>query len=271
MRKLSLDQLTVVGVGPLEMIRIAAELGYDGIGPIGLSAPEFDLPIQPFADNDRLCTEMAELLRASGVGLFNVDGFPLFPKTDVAAFRKPIENCARLRARSITTLIFDDNSGRADDNFGRVCELAHEAGLLVLLEFTPISQIGSLREAAEFLQRAKQCNAALQIDACHLSYSGGKPQEVLLLEPRWLASAQICDGPLRQTAEQYAYNILYERGLPGSGEIALADFVRVIPQNVPLGVEVPMKSLADRGITPLERARLALQATRSALAAAESL
>jgi sugar phosphate isomerase/epimerase len=268
MRELTLDQLTVVGVAPLEMIGIAAELGYDGIGPIALSAPEFDLPIQPFADDDRLCAKMADLLRATGVRLFNVDGFPLFPTTDVTAFRRPIENCARLRARSITTLIFDENRTRAEENFARLCEMAEEAGLLVLLEFTSISQVGSLERAVEFLQRANRPNAALQVDACHLAHSGGTPADLSRVDPQWVGSAQLCDGPLGQTPEQYAYNILYERALPGSGELPLTDFLKALPRSVPIGVEVPLKSLSDRGVAPLDRARLALEATRRTLDAA---
>ena len=269
MRKLSLDQLTVIGISPLEMIRIAAELGYDGISPIALSAPEFDLPIQPFADDDELCRKMAALLRSTGQHLFNIDGFPLFPGTDVRRFDKPLHNCARLGARSITTLILDPDARRAEDNYARLCETARAVGLRVLLEFTPITQIGNLHIAVEFLNRTNQPNAALQLDAYHFCYSGGLPDEIPRINPDWLISAQLCDGPRQQTLEQYAYNVLYERELPGRGEMPLVEFVRNLLPDVPIGIEVPLRSLEDRGSSPMDRARFALQASRQVLQAAQ--
>jgi sugar phosphate isomerase/epimerase len=264
-RKLSLDQLTVIGISPLEMIRIAAEVGYDGISPIGLSAPEFDLPIQPFADDDRLCDEMAALLRATGIGVVNVDGFPLFPHTNPERFEQPLQNCARLGARFATTLILDKDRKRAADNFSRLCELADAVGLTVLLEFTPITEIGDLQQAMEFLRQMNRSNAALQLDAYHLAHSGGLPSDLSKVDPKWVVSAQISDGPLGQSAEQYAYNVLYERGIPGTGQIPLVDFIGVLPPEVPIGLEVPMKSLSDKGVSPLDRARLAFTATRKTL------
>jgi sugar phosphate isomerase/epimerase len=268
MRKLSLDQLTVIGIAPQEMIHIAAELGYDGISPIGLSAPEFDLPIQPFAEDDQLCAKLGRLLRETGQALFNVDGFPLFPNTNVGRFPKPLANCARLGARSITTLILDEDASRAEENFSRICEMAREVGLRVLLEFTPISRIGTLRQATEFLTRTQQANAALQLDAFHFYYSGGVPGDIAGIKPEWLVSAQLCDGPRQQTPEQYAYNVLYERVLPGRGEMPLVEFVRNLLADVPIGVEVPLRSLSDQGVSPLERARIALAAARGVLSAA---
>ena len=84
-----------------------------------------------------------------------------------------------------------------------------------------------------------------------------------------IASAQICDGPAHPSHEQYAYNALYERQLPGEGELPMVDFLAALPPHVTVGVEVPLKSLADQGIPPLERARRALTATRRVLAEAE--
>jgi hypothetical protein len=48
----------------------------------------------------------------------------------------------------------------------------------------------------------------------------------------------------------------------------LIDFVRALPADLPIGIEVPMKSLSDNGVSPLERARLALKAARETLESA---
>ena len=268
MRTINLDQLTVIGVSALEMIRIAADVGYDGFSPIAMPIPEFDFPNQPFADDEPLCRQVGQLMRSTGMKLCNVDGFLLFPHSNVARFRKPLENCARLGARSITTLFFDGDRQRAEENFLRLCEMAETVGLIVLLEFTPMSAIGNLQECVAILERINRPNSALQLDAFHLAYSGGAPSDLAQIDPRWIGSAQLCDGPRNQTPEQYAYNVVNERGLPGSGDLPLADFVKALPLDVPIGVEVPMQSLIDRGVTPLDRARLAFNATLNTLDAA---
>ena len=58
--------------------------------------------------------------------------------------------------------------------------------------------------------------------------------------------------------------------LPGDGEFPLREFVNALPPGVPIGVEVPMQSLKDRGVGPMERARLAVEAARRVIAQARA-
>lgn len=69
-------------------------------------------------------------------------------------------------------------------------------------------------------------------------------------------------------AERQLFEAVSERILPGQGELPLREFVRALPREVPIGVEVPMQSLKQRGIGPLERARLAVEASRRIIAEA---
>jgi hypothetical protein len=72
-------------------------------------------------------------------------------------------------------------------------------------------------------------------------------------------------------ADQQLHEALSERMLPGDGEFPLREFVRALPQGVPIGLEVPMQSLKDKGVGPLERARLAVEASRRVIAAAHAM
>ena len=56
-----------------------------------------------------------------------------------------------------------------------------------------------------------------------------------------------------------------ERMLPGTGEFPLCDFLIALPQDISLGVEVPMKSKQDAGVSARERAMMAMNATRGLL------
>ena len=49
---------------------------------------------------------------------------------------------------------------------------------------------------------------------------------------------------------------------PGEGALPLRAFVKALPDAITIDVEVPMKRLADAGVTPLERARRAVEAAR---------
>ena len=55
-----------------------------------------------------------------------------------------------------------------------------------------------------------------------------------------------------------------ERLQPGSGTFDIAGFVRAIPPDCPVSVEVPRQSAIDAGVPMIERARAAVAATRGA-------
>ena len=125
-----------------------------------------------------------------------------------------------------------------------------------------ISALKTLDDAVAFIGRAGQPNVGLQIDLMHLMKSGGTPADILRIDSALISSAQLCDGPAEPTDEQYAYNAIYERQLPGEGELPVIDFLRALPESVTVGLEVPLTSLAKQGISPQERAKRCLEAAR---------
>jgi sugar phosphate isomerase/epimerase len=271
MRTISLDHLTVLGVSPSQFVDIAAELGYDAIGPIATVTPGFPLPIVPLRHGDAQTLAMAARLAATGVRVNNVDGFPLMADSRVESMQHWLDVAAELGARNVVTLLFDPDPGRGLDNFCKLAESARDAGLGLMLEFFCASSIPSLGAAVDFLRRAGQPSARVLIDALHLNQSGGTPDDVRNTDATFIGSAQICDGLLQVSAEQYLYNALNERQIPGTGELPLVEFLAALPPGVPVGVEVPLKSLVDQGVTHHERARRCLEATRSLIEASETL
>jgi hypothetical protein len=90
--------------------------------------------------------------------------------------------------------------------------------------------------------------------------SGSSPADIGRIDPTLILSAQLCDGPASPTDEQYFHNAVYERQIPGEGELPVEDFLRELPETVMVGIEVPLTSLAKQGIGPRERARRCLEA-----------
>jgi hypothetical protein len=82
----------------------------------------------------------------------------------------------------------------------------------------------------------------------------------------WIAPRRSALAP-----QQQLFEALNERMIPGTGEFPLHEFVAVLPPHLPIGIEVPLKSLKDKGVVPLERARLAVEASRQILADARAI
>ncbi len=86
------------------------------------------------------------------------------------------------------------------------------------------------------------------------------------LAPSLLGTVQICDGPPSMAPELQAVHEGFEqRMIPGEGSFALIDFIRALPPEKIVGVEVPLKNLAEAGIPVEERARRAIAGTRYVL------
>ena len=54
-----------------------------------------------------------------------------------------------------------------------------------------------------------------------------------------------------------------ERMVPGEGAFPLVGFLRAIPDDVVVGIEVPLRSRRESGMSALERSRLVVNATRN--------
>jgi hypothetical protein len=57
----------------------------------------------------------------------------------------------------------------------------------------------------------------------------------------------------------------FERLIPGTGELPLAELIPTLPADVVIGLEVPLRSLAETGVSPLDRLSLSVQAARALL------
>jgi sugar phosphate isomerase/epimerase len=77
---------------------------------------------------------------------------------------------------------------------------------------------------------------------------------------------QLCDATLQPTYPDYMDEALYERRVPGTGELPLLDFVAALPRDLVLGLEVPLRSEADSGIGTEQRLRRCVETTRTFLA-----
>jgi len=247
---MSLEQLTVNEATPLELVSIAGALKCQHIS-LFLRTPERPPQWYPLVTDAAFRKELAQRMADNGVTPYTVEFFPLSPRAQVELYRPAFECAAELGAKKMSVLVSDPDEERRLERFCEVCDRAAEFGLGVNVEFVAITQLPSLRDALRLVTRANRPNGGIMVDTLHLMRSGSTP--------------------LTMPADKQLHEALSERMLPGDGEFPLREFVRALPPGVPIGVEVPMQSLKDRGVGPLERAKLAVEASRRIIAEAHAM
>lgn len=264
MTALSLHHLTMIDASPLELVDAAAAGGFDYCG-IRLVAPRPGDPVADIAGKPDAVRRLARSLESSGVRLLDIEAIWLSPDTDVDALQTPLEAGARLGARHVLAVGYDDERGRLLDNFGRLCDLAGNLGMSVGLEFITYCSVRSLAEARQVVEQSGRPNAGILIDTLQFFRSGAQPRELDGLPARLFPYMQLCDGvsAAPATVEARRHEARNERRLPGEGELPVHDLLQHLPAGIPLSLEAPTARL--RGLPYAEQGRIAGDAVRSFL------
>jgi sugar phosphate isomerase/epimerase len=157
---------------------------------------------------------------------------------------------------------------RTKDQFALLAEYAQQRGMSATMEFAPPHPVGNLAAALAVIKHVNQANFQLVIDAMHFFRSGGSVAELTALDARYIGYAQLCDVPTTPLIQDYMQEAMFNRLVPGDGELPLAEFVRALPRNVPIGLEIPMRAQAERGVSPYERLLPAVMAANALLRSA---
>jgi len=252
MNPLALDHLTLFEISPPELVSVAGELGFPLVSLWTAAPLKGDFPLLTQANKD----ETRRRMNDTGVRLGNMECFNLTPELVADDFRPAVELGAELGASSLVAInAWDPEWNRALDNFVILCGIAAEHGLKVNVEFLSMGQVRTMADAIRFLSEAGQPNTGITFDVMHMVRTGAIPADLKALDPALVGYAQICDGPMLLDQELWNFEGFEQRQIPGEGEFPLADFLAALPPDVILGAEVPLKSLREAGVTPLERAR----------------
>jgi len=239
---LALDALTALELQPTELVDAAVRNGCHVVSVIVQrsrlfpSTPDYDL-IGDTVARRALRQKVNEL----DVNIDTVEAFVIDQHCDPELFRPAFETAVFLGATAINTLAIDRLMNRLANSYGRICEIAREYRLSVYTEVHRTLAHNSIAAAVEF---AKVANVDLKIelDALHFFRYGGTLEEIKL-NSEWIGRAQLSDGPAHATDAEYRLESLSSRQIPGHGVLPLADFVRTLPSDIVVGVEVPHPDL----------------------------
>ncbi len=262
--RLGIEMLSGLGLPPLEMVNLAADLGCahisTGLWQMPAAYNPLGYPDWSLRDDAALRRELIATLRDRSVSISLGEGFAVRPGVNMADRGAEMDVMAQLGARGLGAVSMEPDAGRACDEFATLAEMAQARGMLATIEFAPIQVVNTLAKALEIVLHVNQPHFRLLLDAMHFFRSGGVVAEIAALDPALIGYAQLCDVPL--SGDAYMAEAMFGRLVPGEGELPLADFVAALPNDIPLGLEVPMLARAQAGIGPLERLRPAVDAAR---------
>lgn len=258
----SLAHLTVLGTTPTELIEIAAGAGYD-YASIRTTPVAPGEQVTPLAGDPAMVREVVHRLADTGIRVLDVELARLGPDDHPDQYLQMLEVAAEVGARHVIGQLPDPDRTRATERFGRLCDLAHDFGLTVDLEFPSWTETPNLAEATRVLRAAAQPNAGILIDLLHFARSDSSIAELRDLPPEWFHFAHVCDAPAEvpTTQEGLIHTARFERLFPGEGGIDLSAILSALPPGIPYALEIPhAERVAQFGAK--EHARLALTATR---------
>ena len=260
----SLAYLTVDGATPVAHVELAAAAGFDAAGVRIL--PPTHLVDQPaVVGDDAAVAALAAACRQTGVDLLDAEVMSLTPETDAAALTRMADTAATLGFRFVQTVVEDTDYERAADKLGCLADAARAAGIGVALEFMAFRPLQTMAGALALIDATGADNIGLVIDALHLDRSGGRVADVAALPESRIAMVQLCDAPAARPADEaLATEARSGRLHPGEGALPLTDLLDVLPDGLPIGLEVPHPGFA--GLPHRERATRTMEAFRKFLA-----
>jgi sugar phosphate isomerase/epimerase len=257
--------LTALALSPPELVTVAARAGYRHVG-LRLLSPAPGTLSYPLIENEALRRETKVRADDTGVEIFDIEVIRLEEGMDFGRV-EAILNVGRLfSAKELLVVAHDKERSRLIGNFARVCELARKYDHGVALEFMPWIATPDLQSALEVVTAAKCDNGGILIDFLHFIRSGGTVDMLRDIPRNAIRYVQISDDAAEAppTIDEIIRIARSERTLPGKGGLPLREMLDILPQDLPVGIEMPITSLVAR-VGYEECLRQGLEATKSLL------
>ncbi len=244
MTPISLAHLTVLDLAPPEMIRLAAEVGYDRVG-LRLIRVTDSTPGYPLHQDPAALRATSATLADTGITVNDIEFIRLTPDFHAESLLPFLDAGAELGARHVICAPYDPDLSRMSDNLATLHTLARPFDLSCALEFFPWTNVPDLASARAAVDRTGADDVGILVDTLHFDRSGSSLADLAALPPLRLPFLHLCDA---QVAPPYSTEDLLHAGRaerlpPGEGQIDLKSILARLPGGVPIALEVPMTRL----------------------------
>jgi sugar phosphate isomerase/epimerase len=271
MDRLGIEMLCVFGMPPIEYVGLTADLGcrYITTGLDGFVLKQ--LGYQPFSlrDDAQLRRDLLAAMDDRGVSISLGEGLLIAPGVDVRSYTADLDIMAELGIPRINTVSLEADRARTFDELAVLTGLAADRGLLTSVEPVPGLAIADLPTAMAAVEHVGRDEISLLIDTMHVARSSAGADDLRSLPAERIGHIQLCDVPLRSTGQyNYAEEAMFHRMAPGEGELPLAEMLAALPSDRVVGLEVPMLSRAEAGVSAYDRLLPGVENARALLAQA---
>jgi sugar phosphate isomerase/epimerase len=238
----SLAHLTVLGLPPPEVVRVAARTGYRTVGLRLLQVAGVSPGYYPLMDDPVSMRATKAAMAETGVGVNDIELVRITGDIDVGALEPFLAAGAELGARHVITAPYDPDLARLAERLGAIAELAARYGLRPVLEFFPWTDVPDLETAVRVVEAAGRPETGILVDTLHFNRSGSSIEQLDRV-PAWrLPFVHVADAPVRKsyTTEELLHAARAERLPPGEGAIDIAGILEHMPKGIPIALEVPM-------------------------------
>lgn len=249
-RSIGLEYLSVFGMPLLDYVTLAADVGYDFISVnYGRAANRLNNGnAEPLRESASLRHDLAAAVHTCGLRIELVEGFGITPGLGVEQYTRDLDAIAEIGARSICAVSLDKDLGRTIAQFAALSEMAETRGLLVTTE-VGAGVMRNFEVARAAWQDVAHSNFKLLIDTMHFFRRGGSINDLTASFGPAIGHIQLCDVPMPSQMESYLDEALFERRAPGDGDLPLKSFLAQIPVDVPIGLEIPIRSELKGGVS----------------------
>jgi len=269
MNRLGIEFLTVLGLPPVDFVRLAGKLECRHISAMldGSYVNPNDYPAFDLRTDRAMRADFMSALQDEGVSISLGEGFLVRADGDVRALTGDLDLMRSLGATRVNIVSMDPDLQRTLDQYAIFAELAASAGMEeVVIEFAPVLTIRDLPMAVEAVRHVGRPDFRLLIDTMHLCRTGGTAADIAALDPALIGYIQLCDAPSVPPIDDYMQESMTERLSPGEGDFPLADIFAALPDDRIVSLEVPQCAKALAGQSRRERIEPMLAATRDLLA-----
>jgi sugar phosphate isomerase/epimerase len=267
MRELGIEFISVFGLPPVDFVHLAADLGcrYISTALTGRPLESLGYPTFSLKDDVRLRRDLLTAMNDRGVSISLGEGMVIFPESDVSQLAADLDIMAELGIAAINTLSFEKDRSRTFDQLATLTQMAAARSVATSIEMAPGLTFGDLSAVRAAIDHVGSPGLRVTVDTMHWGRLGYGAAELRELGAQRIGYLQLSDTTWQPRMTSYLKEAMYERVAPGDGELPLAEMLEAVPADVVVGLEIPMRALAESGVGPMDRLRPCVAAARELL------